>query len=97
MPKKKLLLSNIFIGRLSIEDRNLLARKNIILGCVYIFVPILGVLIGTLITGIKGIYAILFFSPVILGGIWIVIYHFGLLHGIFLAHKEERMWIAKYK
>ncbi len=79
MPKNKLPLSDVFIGKLSIKDRNLLARKNIILGGVYIFFPILGVLIGTLIIGIKGIYAILFFSPLIMGGIWIVIYHFGLL------------------
>ena len=97
MPKKKLLLSNVFIGRLSVEDRNLLARKNINLGCVCIFFPILGVLIGTLIAGIKGIYAILFFSPIVVGGIWIVIYHFGLLHGIFLAPKNQKMWVAKYK
>ena len=82
---------------LSIKDRNLLARKNIILGGVYIFFPILGVFIGTLIIGIKGIYAILFFSPLIMGGIWIVIYHFGLLYGIFLVSKEERVWVAKYK
>ncbi len=97
MPKNKLLLSDVFIGKLSIKDRNLLARKNIILGGVYIFFPILGVFIGTLIIGIKGIYAILFFSPLIMGGIWIVIYHFGLLYGIFLVSKEERVWVAKYK
>ena len=63
MPKNKLLLSDVFISKLSIEDKNLLARKNIILGCVYTFFPIIGVFIGALIVGIKGIYAICFFSP----------------------------------
>ena len=97
MPKNKLLLSDVFISKLSIEDKNLLARKNIILGCVYTFFPIIGVFIGALIVGIKGIYAICFFSPLIIGGIWMVIYHFGLLHGIFSVPKEKRVWVAKYK